>query len=81
MEDSVSKKATKATIEVNRSREALSRLSLGEALSRLLLDDKDRISQDRLEKFVNGKYHWRALTPTDQMKVARELYLLRQSYS
>lgn len=69
MQDSVSQKATKATIEVNRSREALNRLSI---------DDKDKIPQDRLEKFINGKYHWKALTPTDQMKVAKELYLLRQ---
>ena len=69
MQDSVSQTATKATIEVNRSREALNRLSI---------DDKDKIPQDRLEKFINGKYHWKALTPTDQMKVAKELYLLRQ---
>ena len=72
MQDSVSQKATKATIEVNRSREALSRLSL---------DDKDKIPQDRLEKFINGKYHWKALTPDDQMKVAKELYLLRHGHN
>ena len=72
MQDPVSRTATMATIEVNRSREALSRLSM---------DDSDKIPQDRLEKFINGKYHWKALTPSDQMKVARELYLLRQSYS
>jgi len=69
MQDSVSRRATMATTETNRSREALTRLSL---------DDKDKIPQDRLEKFINGKYHWKALTPTDQMKIAKELYLLRQ---
>ena len=69
MQDPVSHKATMATIEVNRSREALNRLSM---------DDSDKIPQDRLEKFINGKYHWKALTPSDQMKVAKELYLLRQ---
>lgn len=68
MQDSVSYRATMATIRTNRSREALSRLS----------DDDDKIPQDRLEKFINGKYHWKALTPSDQMKVAKELYLLRQ---
>ena len=69
MQDPVSRTATMATIEVNRSREALNRLSM---------DDSDKIPQDRLEKFINGKYHWKALTPSDQMKVAKELYLLRQ---
>ena len=69
MQDPVSRKATMATIEVNRSREALDRLSM---------DDSDKIPQDRLEKFINGKYHWKALTPSDQMKVAKELYLSRQ---
>lgn len=69
MQDPVSRKATMATIEVNRSREALDRLSV---------DDSDKIPQDRLEKFINGKYHWKALTPSDQMKVAKELYLSRQ---
>lgn len=69
MQDPVSRKATMATIEANRSREALNRLSM---------DDSDKIPQDRLEKFINGKYHWKALTPSDQMKVAKELYLSRQ---
>lgn len=32
-----------------------------------------QISQDMLEKFVNGKYHWKGLTPTAQMAMAREL--------
>jgi len=32
-----------------------------------------KISQEMLEKFVNGKYHWKGLTPTAQMAMAREL--------
>jgi len=54
---------------MNRSREAIGRVAT---------DDKEKIPQDRLEKFINGKYHWKALTPSDQMKIAKELYLLRQ---
>ncbi len=69
MEDPVSNRATRATIEVNRSRQAM---------RRIVVEDHDKIPQDRLEKFINGKYHWKALTPSDQMKVAKELYLLRQ---
>jgi hypothetical protein len=71
MQDPVSQRATRATIEVNRSREALSRLAL---------DVQDRIPQDRLEKFISGKYHWRGLTPSDQMRIAVELYALRQQH-
>jgi hypothetical protein len=70
MHDSISYRATMATIAVmNRSREAIGRVAT---------DDKEKIPQDRLEKFINGKYHWKALTPSDQMKIAKELYLLRQ---
>jgi|TARA_R100000482_G_scaffold58992_2_gene21432 hypothetical protein len=47
-------------------------------MRRIVVEDHDKIPQDRLEKFINGKYHWKALTPSDQMKVAKELYLLRQ---
>lgn len=32
-----------------------------------------QISQDMLESFVSGKYHWQGLTPTAQMAMAREL--------
>lgn len=68
MQDPVSRTATMATIEVNRSREALRRVSM---------DSADLIPQDRLEAFINNKYHWKGLTPTDQMKIAKELYALR----
>ena len=59
---------TRATIAANRSYEALRNASV---------DDADRIPQDRLESFINNKYHWKGLTPTDQMKIAKELYALR----
>ena len=36
-----------------------------------------KVSQDMLEKFVSGKYHWKALTPNKQMAMARELLQLR----
>jgi hypothetical protein len=39
----------------------------------------DIISIDRLEKFVNRTFHWKGLTTSDQMKMAKELLLRRQS--
>lgn len=40
-------------------------------------NENAQISQDMLEKFVNGKYHWKGLTPTAQMAMARELFKYR----
>lgn len=36
-------------------------------------EETAEISQDMLEKFVNRKYHWKGLTPSVQMAMAREL--------
>ena len=44
-----------------------------------LLDSEEVISQERLESFINNKFHWKSLTPFDQMKIAKELYAYRQS--
>jgi hypothetical protein len=44
-----------------------------------LLDSEEVISQERLESFINNKFHWKSLTPFDQMKMAKELYAYRQS--
>ena len=44
-----------------------------------LLDSEEVISQERLESFINNKFHWKSLTPFDQMKIAKELYTYRQS--
>jgi len=35
------------------------------------------IEQDRLEAFVDQRYHWKSLSPSDQQKMARELLSLR----
>jgi hypothetical protein len=35
------------------------------------------IDQRKLEAFVDQRYHWKSLSPTDQTKMARELYQLR----
>ena len=44
-----------------------------------LLDSEEVISQERLESFINNKFHWKSLTPFDQMKIANELYAHSQS--
>ena len=44
-----------------------------------LPDSEEVISQERLESFINNKFHWKSLTPFDQMKIAKELYAYRQS--
>lgn len=36
------------------------------------------VSTDRLEKFVDGTFHWKALTPGDQKAMARELLRWRE---
>lgn len=35
------------------------------------------IDQHKLEAFVDQRYHWKSLSPSDQKKMARELYQLR----
>lgn len=39
---------------------------------------KTEVPTDRLEKFVDGKFHWRGLTPGDQKAMARELLRWRE---
>ena len=34
---------------------------------------EDRISDDTLKKFVDQTFHWRSLTPSNQMLMAIEL--------
>lgn len=62
-------------METNRSSDALKQAIL------MVLDGDEVIPQDRLEKFINNKYHWKALTPSDQMKVAKELYAFRKMHN
>lgn len=44
-----------------------------------ILEADTTIPQERLESFINNKYHWKALTPADQMRVAKELYAYRKA--
>lgn len=39
---------------------------------------KTEVPTDRLEKFVEGRFHWRALTPQDQIQMAAELLRWRE---
>ena len=38
-----------------------------------------KIEQEVLEKFVYGTFHWKGLTPSQQMAMARELLHRRQA--
>jgi len=39
------------------------------------------VSTDRLEKFVSNRFHWKALTSSDQKKMAAEILRLRKTIS
>lgn len=43
------------------------------------LGQDSRVSTDRLEKFVNNTFHWKALTSSDQKKMAAEILRLRKT--
>lgn len=37
----------------------------------------DPVSDDRLETFISGKFHWKSLLPSEQMSLAVEVMRLR----
>lgn len=42
-------------------------------------DEPRIVSTDRLNKFVTKKFHWKALTPSDQLAMAAEILRLRKT--
>ena len=61
-------------METNRSKEAIESI-LCDPISL----DVPGIDHDMLKKFVDGRYHWKGLTPKNQLLMAKELLWRREN--